>query len=216
MYLKSLFELSPEDEPVAIADVAARLGVSPVSASEMIHRLERRRLVVHRRYRGVLLTDAGRQHALGLIRRHRLWECFLHDDLGLAWAAVHDQACELEHAAGDVVTEALAERLGRPARCPHGNPIPDAKHGLAPDPTAPLSTLREGDEAQLVSVHPETTAALAYLAAHRFTIGVAFRVERVEPTDHLCLLRYPAGTIAVGPELAARLHVLPRGVGIRR
>jgi hypothetical protein len=67
----------------------------------------------------------------------------------------------------------------------------------------------------LVSVHPETTPALVYLAAHRLTPGIAFLVERIEPTDRLCLLRYPDGTIAIGPELAGRLHVemQPAGVG---
>jgi len=146
MYLKSLFELSPADEPVSIAAVAGRLGVTPVSASEMIHRLERGRLVVHRRYRGVHLTSGGRRHAVGLIRRHRLWECFLHTELGLPWESVHDQACELEHAATDEVTEALAARMDHPGSCPHGNPIPDRQQQLQPQTTLPLTELETGDE----------------------------------------------------------------------
>jgi DtxR family Mn-dependent transcriptional regulator len=209
MYLKSLYELSPDNEPVSIADVASRLGVTPVSASEMIHRLERGRLVVHHRYRGVRLTSGGRQHALGLIRRHRLWECFLHHELGLPWEAVHDLACELEHAATDEVTEALATRLGNPPRCPHGNAIPDRERLVAREPASPLTALREGEDGVLVSVHPETTATLAYLAAHRFPPGQEFTVERIEPTDRLYLLRFEGGTITVGPELAGRLNVLP-------
>jgi DtxR family Mn-dependent transcriptional regulator len=211
MYLKSLYELSPDNEPVSIADVALRLGVTPVSASEMIHRLERGRLVVHRRYRGVRLTGGGREHALGLIRRHRLWECFLHHELGLPWEAVHDLACELEHAATDEVTEALAGRLGHPPRCPHGNPIPDRQHLVPRDPASPLTALREGQEAVLVSVYPETTATLAYLAAHRFPPGQVFTVERIEPTDRLYMLRFEGGSITIGPELAGRLNVLPTG-----
>ena len=207
MYLKSLFELSPADEPVSIAAVAGRLGVTPVSASEMIHRLERGRLVVHRRYRGVHLTSGGRRHAVALIRRHRLWECFLHTELGLPWESVHDQACELEHAATDEVTEALAARMDHPGRCPHGNPIPDRQRQLQPQTTLPLTELETGDEGVLVSVHPETTGTLAYLAAHDFRPGRPFLVERIEPTDRLYLLRHQAGTITVGPELAGRLNV---------
>ncbi|HMK08861.1 MAG TPA: metal-dependent transcriptional regulator, partial [Anaerolineales bacterium] len=157
MYLKSLFELSDGDRPASIAAVADRLGVTPVSASEMVHRLERRRLVVHRRYRGVHLTGEGRRLALALIRRHRLWECFLHTELGLPWEAVHEAACELEHAAPDTVTEALAQRLGNPARCPHGNPIPDREHRIVADASRPLATLQAGQAGHLVSVSPETT-----------------------------------------------------------
>jgi DtxR family Mn-dependent transcriptional regulator len=207
MYLKSLFELSPVDEVVSIAAVAGRLGVTPVSASEMIHRLERGRLVVHRRYQGVRLTASGRDHAVGLIRRHRLWECFLHSELGLPWEAVHDLACELEHAATDEVTEALAARMDHPDRCPHGNPIPDRQRHLLSDATSPLSELEEGEKGVLVSVHPETTATLAYLAAHDFLPGRPFTAERIEPTDRLYLLRHEGGTITVGPELAGRLNV---------
>ena len=207
MYLKTLFELSPAEDPVAVGAIAAHLGVTPVSASEMIHRLERGRLVVHRRYRGVRLTSGGRRHAVGLIRRHRLWECFLRDDLGLPWHAVHDMACELEHAASDEVTEALADRMDHPARCPHGNPIPDRSLALRPEASDPLTTLQEGDEANLLSVHPETTATLDYLAANGFLPGVSFTVERIEPTDRLYVLRHEAGTIAIGPELAGRLNV---------
>jgi len=207
MYLKSLYELSAADEPVSISAVAGRLGVTPVSASEMIHRLERGRLVVHRRYRGVRLTTGGREHAVAVIRRHRLWECFLHRELGLPWQAVHELACELEHAATEDVTEALAVRMNHPTRCPHGNAIPDRAHTLPAEATKPLTELGPGDSARLHSVHPETQSTLAYLAAHEFLPGQIFRVERIEPTDRLYLLRHDAGTIAVGPELAARLHV---------
>jgi len=116
MYLKSLWELSAGGERVGIATVAARLGTNPVSASEMIQRLEKRHLVEHQRYRGVRLTRPGRDHARALIRRHRLWERFLADELSLPWEGVHDLACELEHSVGAEVTEALADRLGHPGR----------------------------------------------------------------------------------------------------
>lgn len=215
MYLKSLFELSAADDPVSIAAVADRLGVTPVSASEMIHRLERDRLVVHRRYRGVHLTSGGRGHAIGLIRRHRLWECFLHTELGLPWESVHGLACELEHAATDEVTEALAARMGDPVRCPHGNPIPDRQRNVAQQVVSPLTSLQEGDVGVLMAVHPETDANLSYLAAHGFRTGAPFSVERIEPTDRLYLLRHEAGTIAVGPELAERLSVARAAPGDR-
>jgi DtxR family Mn-dependent transcriptional regulator len=207
MYLKSLYELSATDDAVSIAGVAERLGVTPVSASEMIHRLERDRLVIHRRYHGVRLTSRGRSHAVGLIRRHRVWECFLHSELGLPWETVHRVACELEHAAPDEVTDALAARLGEPDRCPHGNPIPDRRRNVERRPTFPLTSLRPGDSGILISVHPETDANLSYLAAHGFRTGAAFRVDRIEPTDRLYLLRHEGGTIAVGPELAGRLNI---------
>lgn len=206
MYLKTLSELAADDRPVSIAAVASRMGVSPVSASEMIHRLEARRMVRHRRYRGVWLTRSGRDHAEALIRRHRLWECFLHHDLGLPWQAVHDLACELEHAAPDEVTDAIDRRMGRPPSCPHGNPIP-RRSGAPPAALRPLSGLKPGDGGRLEAIHPETTEALTYLAEHGLTPGVEVRLETIEPTDHLYLLQVGSATIAIGPELAGRIHL---------
>lgn len=209
MYLKTLYELSTGDGPVSIAAVAARMSVSPVSASEMIHRLEERRLVRHRRYHGVTLTRSGSDHARALIRRHRLWECFLHEQLGLPWQAVHDLACELEHAAPDAVTEALDRRMGSPATCPHGNLIPPAEaHGR---PAAlhgkPLTALSDGDTGTFVSVHPETAQDLEYLARHGFLPGTEFLLERIEVTDRLRVMRHAGGTIVIGPSLAENLRV---------
>lgn len=206
MYLKTLSELAADDRPASIAAVASRLGVSPVSASEMIHRLEARRMVRHRRYRGVWLTRSGREHAVALIRRHRLWECFLHQDLGLPWQAVHDLACELEHAAPDEVTDAIDRRMGRPLSCPHGNPIP-RRSGSPAAALRPLSGLKPGDRGQLEAIHPETTETLTYLAEHGLTPGAEVRLERIEPTDRLYLVRVHGGMIAIGPELAGRLHL---------
>ena len=164
MYLKSLWELSSDGEPVGVASVAARLGISPVSASEMIHRLEERRLVQYQRYRGVRLTLLGLEHARSLIRRHRLWERFLTDELGLPWESVHDLACELEHAAGAEVTEALADRLGQLSTCPHGNPIPTASGEISLLPAASLAELETQRSATVERISPESGVLLSYLA----------------------------------------------------
>lgn len=207
MYLKSLHELTPGSERAQVSAVASRLGVSPVSASEMIHRLADRRLVDYRRYRGAKLTKAGRAYAGGLIRRHRLWERFLYDDLGLPWAAVHDLACELEHAAPDEVTEALAARLGRPLRCPHGNPIPEADGTAASPEGRPLSEMVEGESASLLAIHPESSENLTYLSQLQFFPGTTFTLERVEATDGLRVLRWRGGTFTIGPALASQLLI---------
>jgi DtxR family Mn-dependent transcriptional regulator len=59
-----------------------------------------------------------------MARRHRLIERWLTDELGLDWSRAHDEAHRLEHSLSPVVEERLAEKLGMPSTCPHGNPIP--------------------------------------------------------------------------------------------
>ena len=51
----------------------------------------------YEKYKRIQLTKAGRQVAILVIRKHRLWEVFLHDKLGFAWDEVHDVAEQLEH-----------------------------------------------------------------------------------------------------------------------
>jgi DtxR family Mn-dependent transcriptional regulator len=73
---------------------------------------------------GVKLTKTGRQHALHVIRRHRLIELFLVQVLKLDWSEVHAEAEELEHAISDKVLEKIDDLLGHPQFDPHGDPIP--------------------------------------------------------------------------------------------
>ena len=117
MYLKALFEFG-DQEPATPARLGERLGVTNVSANEMVHRLDELGLVSHVPYHGVTLTERGMEIASNVLRRQRLWECFLHDHLKIEWAKIYDLSCELEHATAPEVTEALAEFLGDPKICP--------------------------------------------------------------------------------------------------
>jgi DtxR family Mn-dependent transcriptional regulator len=141
--LKALAELGGE-EFVSMARLAHRLGITPVSAKERINLLAAQGLVTHLPDKGAALTEDGRPLAYKVIRRQRLWECFLHDQLKLEWQSVYELACDLEHAATLCVTEALAAYLGDPTWCPHGNPIPGPDGTLEPLQGIPLSRLPPG------------------------------------------------------------------------
>src|SRR5690554_1662184 len=111
MYIKTIFELDGGDEQVAISRIAERLGVSTVSATEMMKRLAERDLLVHTPYKGVQLTATGRRRALHVVRRHRLWECFLMDQLDIPWEKTHEYACQLEHSTADERSEEHTSEL---------------------------------------------------------------------------------------------------------
>ena len=49
---------------------------------------------------------------------------FVTNSLGFRGDSVHDQAEILEHASSVEMTERLAEFLGSPTHCPHGEEIP--------------------------------------------------------------------------------------------
>ena len=208
MYLKTVFELKDgETDLVAISRLAKRLAVTTVSATEMVHRLSERALMNHTPYKGVALTEEGRMRALRVIRRHRLWECFLADHLNLPWATVHDAACQLEHATPPEVTDALAEFLEEPATCPHGSPIPSASGELSSPKDSSLSELGPGDSGIVTRIHPENGQILNYLAARNIKPGASIRFDGFAPLNGPLELTVAERAQTLGQEIARRIYV---------
>src|SRR6266550_6642211 len=125
-YLKAIYHLSSQGGFAATSDIATMLQVSPPSVSGMVKRLSETGLIEHVPYRGVQLTAQGRRAALRMIRRHRVLEVYLTQQLGYDWGDVHDEAERLEHAVSDELIERMAGALGEPRYDPHGEPIPTA------------------------------------------------------------------------------------------
>jgi len=206
MYLKTISELAEDNDLVPISALAERLGVSTVSATEMVHRLREQGLLDHRPYKGVTLTDDGDRRACRVIRRHRLWECFLADHLHLPWQQVHDFACQLEHATADEVTEALAVFLGNPQTCPHGNPIPDADWVVPISTDQPLNEWEPGDRGTITRIHPESVLLLDYLAARHIQPGQPVAFTEVAPFNGPLMMQIGGQIHALGREIAAHIY----------
>ncbi len=75
MYLKAMLEMS-DREPATVDRLAERLGVTPVSANEMVRRLGEHGLAKHTPYKGVALTEKGREVACNVMRRQRFGRSF--------------------------------------------------------------------------------------------------------------------------------------------
>ena len=125
-------------------NIAAQLGVAPASATSMVAKLAGKELVVHPRYGAIEFTPAGRLAALSVVRRHRLIETFLLNELGYSWDEVHNEAEQLEHTVSDRFIEALAARLGHPAADPHGDPIPGPDGTVVMPPAIRLDRFADG------------------------------------------------------------------------
>ena len=131
-YVKAIWEVAGSGV-ASTKEVAERLSIAPPSVTNMFVRLREMGYVEYERYRGVSLTERGREEALRLVRRHRLIETFLLEHLGYSWGEVHEEAERLEHAVSDEFTDRLSEFLGHPDQDPHGDPIPDADGTMQPD-----------------------------------------------------------------------------------
>lgn len=126
-YLKLIWSATEwSTTPITVGVMAERMGVTASTVSDGIRKLARQGLVSHAPYGSIELTDAGREHAVSMVRRHRLLETFLVEVLRYGWDEVHDEAEVLEHAVSDALIARIDEHLGHPTRDPHGDPIPSA------------------------------------------------------------------------------------------
>lgn len=170
-YCECIFELEEDNVELIQARIAERLGVSRASVSEMIKRMEAEGLVNLSGPR-IALTAEGQKLAEGIVRKHRLAECFLIDVLGLSWSTAHHEACKWEHVITDEVEVALSKMLGNPTACPHGNPIPGSGHRKIL--LTPLNTIEVGDSFTVVRISEEleeTVGALDMLEANKIFPG---------------------------------------------
>jgi len=127
-YIKSIYHLRGDHQLVTTNELAAELQTRAASVTDMLKKLKAKKLVIYERYQGFKLSTEGKKVALGIIRRHRLWEYFLSVKLQFSWDEVHEVAEELEHVTSKKLIDKLDEYLGFPRFDPHGDPIPD-QHG---------------------------------------------------------------------------------------
>ncbi|MGZ5383066.1 MAG: metal-dependent transcriptional regulator [Acidimicrobiia bacterium] len=164
--------------PVGLSRMAEMLSVSPVSVNQMVKKLEARGMVEYLPYKGVELTDAGREIANHVLRRRRLWALFLAEQLGLSDKRADAIACDLEHITPPDLADRLSDLLGDPTSGLQGRPIPNP--GLPAPVRTPmiLSELPAGAVCTVARV--EGSAAIrSFLANEGLVPGAAVTVLAV-------------------------------------
>lgn len=175
-YLKAMYKLQQGRDAVSTSEIAERLGVSAASATNMVKRLARLRLVAYSRYQGFALTPAGEKIALEIIRHHRLIELYLAQHLGVPLDQVHAEAERMEHVLSDEVEARMATALGNPVQDPHGDPIP-SMDGTMRDVRYPkLDTLAPGALGVVAHVSDQRPALLRRLAGLGVLPGVVLKM----------------------------------------
>lgn len=154
-YLEAIYKRQGKETPVSTSSLAADLGVSQPAVTDMLRTLENKGLIDYKASRGAALTSSGEERALAVIRRHRLWERFLTDVLGMKWDKVHEEACRLEHATSPDMEKGLSSILGDIDTCPHGHSIPDEKGNIKPEKTTSISEFRPLQKVRIVAIDNE-------------------------------------------------------------
>jgi DtxR family transcriptional regulator, Mn-dependent transcriptional regulator len=206
-YLKEIYKLESAGSRVTTSALAARLGVSPPSATAMLKKLSVLGLVKHERYRGARLTRKGEKVALEVIRHHRLLEQYLSQTLGLPIDALHDEADRLEHALSEELEAHIDRSLGYPTHDPHGDPIPGPDLKLVVSQVMPLSALEPGSKATVSRVPDGDGELLRYLSELKLTPGSRIELREAAPFEGPLTVRVGGADHAISRELAARIAV---------
>jgi DtxR family Mn-dependent transcriptional regulator len=209
-YLKSIYHLTSQGGFATTSDIAAMLEVAPPSVSGMMKRLSETGLIEHVPYRGVQLTHQGRNAALQMIRRHRILELYLTQQLGYDWGDVHVEAERLEHAVSEKLIDRMSGALGDPRYDPHGAPIPTAAGEIEEAELVTLADAAVGATLLLRQVGDENPARLRYLAEQGLTPGTRMTVVDRQPFNGPITVRMAGSeTRVVGRELALLLLCRP-------
>ncbi len=199
-YLKALYALDRHDEPVPTSHLAARLGVSAPSVTNMLTRLAAERLVRHAPRAGARLTARGRREALEMVRRHRILETFLVNVLGLDWSEVHADAEVLEHHISPRVLEAIDRLVGHPHEDPHGHPIPDREGRMRRRALLPLAGLARGRRAVVREIRDADGGRMARWKSAGLVPGARVRMREVRPLDDVFELEVGRRRLVTGSE----------------
>lgn len=216
-YLKTIYMLEQEESQLELDDttaekkenristsrIAAARDVQPASATSMIQRLHKFNLVDYKKHYGVMLTEAGREIALEVLRHHRLVELYLMEALGFSWDEVHEQADILEHVISEKLEEKMAAALNYPQFDPHGDPIPTKEGVMVRVDNQPLSKLAPGQTA-IVSRIPDDANGqmLRYLGDLGLVPGTLITMIQVAPFEGPMTLNVNGKSVVIGQKVA--------------
>lgn len=204
--LKHIHKWDIQGRMPTLHSIAGALQISTNEAADVVMRMSARGLV-EVTDDSLRLTPDGRDHALHIIRAHRLWERYLADETGFAETEWHAQAEEWEHALTPADVDALSARLGHPTHDSHGDPIPTPSGEFVSHGGVPLPALAVDQPARIVHLEDEPQAVYAQLVAEGLHVGQTVRLLQRAPNR----VRFWADgdEHVVAPVVAANVSVQP-------
>lgn len=202
-YLKNIYHLSKGNSSlVSNKQIALTMGISPASVTEATRKLMKMGFIYYEKSYGIRLTSEGLLNSLSIIRRHRIWETYLVNELGFGWDEVHEIAEELEHVKNDKLINKLAGILGNPIYDPHGDPIPDEKGNIQKSNFIKLSEGVVLGEYKVMGVTDHSQEFLKYLEKNQILIGVSFQLQNIEAFDQSIVLNYKNKSLQISAKVA--------------
>ncbi|WP_193786895.1 metal-dependent transcriptional regulator [Lacinutrix algicola] len=207
-YIKAIYHLGKQGvETVNTNAIAEALQTKASSVTDMLKKLAEKGYADYIKYQGVNLTVQGKKIAIGIIRKHRLWEVFLVEKLNFKWDEVHQVAEDLEHIKSEKLIDQLDAYLKHPTHDPHGDPIPDRDGNFKQIEKILLSQAILGNKYKCVGVKDTSSAFLNYLDANAIALGTEIVLLHKEPFDQSIKIEINNREITVSQNVAKNLFL---------
>lgn len=206
-FLKAVYVLQQQSERVSTNALADALNVKAPSVTDMARRLEGEGYLDYQKYRGVALTEKGHTVAMRVLRRHRLIELYLMEELGYELHEVHQEAEVLEHHVSDRFIEAIEHKLGHPDIDPHGDPIPTADGIMIQRDLLQLSEIQINRIATVARLRAEGDDMLQHILDRGLELHARVEVINRDPFDGPLTVIVNGKQRIVGHNVAASIWV---------
>lgn len=207
-YLSTIYKFRDKNGEIKPNLIAESLEISNAAVTDMLRRLSKDGFVIYKKYRGIKLTSEGENYAKNMIRRHRIWETFLHQVLGMPWDKVHDEAEKLEHSSSDELINRIEEFLNYPESDPHGYPIPDRKGKMPKHKNAiAISELYKNDRVEVIRVNDTHKGMLGYISKMGVELGKEIVIKDILKFDGSMLLKINNKDVNISKTIASNIFV---------
>lgn len=209
-YLKHIYLVLEKNgnTPVTTNELSEIMEIKAASVTDMLKRLAGRKLLHYKKYQGVLLTQHGKSKAISIIRKHRLWECFLVDKLKFQWDEVHDVAEQLEHVDSELLVDKLDTFLAHPKFDPHGDPIPNHHGKMTAGNFKNLSELGINEKGKVAGVIEQQTTFLRHLDKIHIHMGTPIKViEKMEFDGSMSIVVSNSSTLYISHDIARNILI---------
>jgi DtxR family Mn-dependent transcriptional regulator len=205
-YIKAIYHLSIKGKDVTTNSISDSLKTKPSSVTDMLKKLSDKKVINYIKYQGVSLTNKGNNIALGIVRKHRLWEVFLVEKLKFNWDEVHEIAEQLEHIESGLLIKRLDEFLGHPSYDPHGDPIPNEQGEINHKEKVSLNDLEVNSQGIVIGLKETSPLFLQYLDKTGIYIGVKIKIiEKIPFDESLEILLDSKKTLIISKEVSKNI-----------
>tara|TARA_B100001540_G_C15482603_1_gene495314 strand:- start:20 stop:676 length:657 start_codon:yes stop_codon:yes gene_type:complete len=207
-YLKAILSISLSKKGrVSTNAIADEINTSAASVSDMLKKLQEKKLIKYQKYKGLELSKKGYNLAISIIRKHRLWETFLVNKLAFNWSEVHDIAEQLEHIKSTELINKLDAYLNYPKFDPHGEPIPTQTGKIPTSNTTVLNKLKIGSKGTVMGVTIDEKPFLDYLTQLNISIGTKIKLLEKIGFDQSLNIKIENQTFHISKNVAEHLLI---------